>query len=325
MKYRPFGRGGWDVSEIGFGAWGLGGAWWGGRPDDAEALRALHRAADLGINFIDTALVYGEGHSERVIGRFLKERRAPLRVATKVPPKNHRWPADPRLPVRDAFPNEWIISCAENSLGNLGLERLDLLQLHVWSDHWMAQMDDWARAVETLKKSGKIRLWGVSVNNHAPDNALALVRSGLADSVQVIYNIFDQTPAERLFPLCREKNVAVIVRVPLDEGGLTGTLTPDTVFDDGDFRKNYFKGPRLLETVRRVENLRPLLRGKTETLPQAALKFCLSQPAVSTVIPGMRKASRVEENVCAVDGPLFSEDTLAALKAHAWPRNFYID
>ncbi|MBI4396245.1 MAG: aldo/keto reductase [Elusimicrobia bacterium] len=321
MRYRPFGKTGLEVSEIGFGAWGIGGSMWGKTVDDASSVNALHRALDLRINFFDTALAYGMGHSEQLIGQVLKERAEDVFIATKVPPKNWKWPASHAVPVKEVFPENWIVECAEKSLRNLGVERLDLLQFHVWSDTWMDQ-DGWWDAVDKLKKDGKVRLWGVSINNHEPDSALRLAGSGKADSVQVIYNIFDPSPAEALFPLCREKGVAVIVRVPFDEGGLTGAFTRETKFEEGDFRRDYFSG-RLADVVERVEKLKPLLLKEAGSLPEAALKFCLSHPAVSTVIPGMRKAEHVEANVRASDGKTLSCETLDRLKEHAWPRDFY--
>jgi aryl-alcohol dehydrogenase-like predicted oxidoreductase len=246
----------------------------------------------------------------------LRETKASVYIASKIPPKNMRWPAGHNIPARETFPPEWIVSNVEQSLRNLGVERLDLVQFHVWSDTWMKQ-DDWWEAVEKLKRQGKIRFWGVSINDHEPDSALELVRSGRADSVQVIFNIFDQSPVRHLFPLCREKSVAVIARVPFDEGSLTGTFTENTVFEEGDWRADYFKG-RLPEIVARVSQIKPLLSDQAPSFAQAALKFCLSFPAVSTVIPGMRKVSNVEQNVLASDGRLLPPDLLERLKPHAF-------
>jgi aryl-alcohol dehydrogenase-like predicted oxidoreductase len=323
MKHRVFGRAGAPVSEIGYGGWGIGGSWWG-KADDAAALAALRRAVELGIDVFDTALVYGWGHGEKLMGRAIREAgRDRIFVASKVPPKDRRWPARNDTPAADAFSGDWIARCAETSLENLGVERLDLLQFHVWSDRWMEETDVWLPAVQGLKAAGKVRFWGVSLNDHEPDNGLKLVASGLADSVQVIYNVFDQAPAARLLPLCREKGVAVIVRCPFDEGSLTGAFTPDTRFDEGDFRRNYFNPARMPEVLSRVEALRPLLAAEGRTMPQGALKFCLSHPAVTTVIPGMRRVSRVEENVRAADGAPLSPALLDELKSHAWARNFY--
>ena len=323
MHDRPFAKTGWRVSDIGVGTWAMGG-WWGPL-DDRRSLAALRLALERGVNFIDTALVYGAGHSERLIGKVLKGRtsRKPVYVATKIPPKNFEWPARASTPAAAAFPASWIIQCTEQSLKNLRAECVDLQQFHVWTDRWLTD-SEWYEAVQRLKRQGKIRAFGVSINDHDPHSALELVRSGLADSVQVIYNIFDQSPAAQLLPLCRAKKVGVIVRVPFDEGGLTGALTPSTAFHPEDWRHRYFRGERLRETVERAERLRFLIRREITTLPQAALKFCLSHPAVSTVIPGMRRPEHVAENCAAGDGKPLTPRELAQLAAHAWPRNFYV-
>lgn len=321
MQYRALGNTGLQVSVIGIGSWAWGGLW--GPRDDRTALEALRRAVDLGVNFMDTALLYGEGHSERLIGKALPALpRRPV-VATKIPPKNYEWPAKSSTPLKDAFPTSWVVRCTERSLKNLQVDCLDLQQFHVWTDAWLWQTE-WRQAVDRLKREGKIRHFGVSVNDHEPASALELVRSGQAETIQVIYNIFDQTPAEELLPLCQQRNVGVIARVPFDEGGLTGSLALSTTFHRQDWRRRYFAGEKLRETVERVERLKPvLLKGATRTIAQGALKFCCSHPAVSTVIPGMRGASHVEENLAVADEPVLDAQTLAALKPHAWPRNFY--
>jgi aryl-alcohol dehydrogenase-like predicted oxidoreductase len=322
MNKRTLGRTGLPVSEIGFGAWGIGGAQWIGATED-ESLRALHRAVDLGLNFVDTALAYGKGESERIIGRLLKDRRdAEILVATKIPPKNLAWPASPEVPVSAVFPAEHIARMCEKSLKNLDVERIDLLQLHVWHDRFLDQ-DGWRDAFLGLKKAGKVRFLGISVSEHDADSALRAASSGLFDAMQILYNIFDQRPADRLLPLCREHGVGVLARVPFDEGGLTGTITPATTFPEGDFRTDYFGGDRRRQVSERAEALKTLLDGEAKTLPELALRFCLSHDAVTTVIPGMRKTSRVLENCAAGDGRRLSPGLLAALKHHAWPRNFY--
>ena len=321
MRYRVFGKTQWQVSEIGAGTWGMGGMW--GAVDDAEAVRALHRALECGITFIDTAKAYGDGHAEAVIAEALAARSETVCVATKIPPKNMEWPARHEVSVEETFPAAWIIRCTEQSLRRLRRETIDLQQLHVWAPGWFAQRDAWWPAVAQLKRQGKIRAFGISINDHEPNTALELVASGLVDSVQVIYNIFDQTPAEQLFPLCERHRVGVIARVPFDEGSLTGTLTKDTTFAPEDWRADYFRGERLGETVRRVERLTFLLREEIHTLAQGALKFCLSHPAVSTVIPGMRRSAHVEENCAVSDGIPLHASELRQLHAHVWPRNFY--
>jgi aryl-alcohol dehydrogenase-like predicted oxidoreductase len=321
MKFRPLGRTGIEVSEIGYGAWGIGGAMWGGADDD-ESIQALQRAIDLGLNFIDTALAYGQGRSERLVGQVVRERAETIYVATKVPPKNLIWPAPAGIPVEDAFPGEHIRSCAERSLSNLGLERIDLLQLHVWSDEWVEQ-GDWRETVDALRSEGKIGFFGISINDHQPHNALRMVESGAVDSVQVIYNVFDQSPEDELFPVCREHGVGVIARVPLDEGGLTGRIGPDTEFAEDDFRGHYFGGERKRELAERVEAITANLGIADDELAEVALRFVLGEPAVSTVIPGMRSVRNVERNVAASDGRGIPEGWREKLRAHRWVRNFY--
>lgn len=320
MKYRSLGRTGFEVSEIGYGAWGIGGKQWLGGSDD-ESLDALRRAIELGVNFIDTALAYGDGHSEQLVGQVVRATRHPIYVATKVPPKNRIWPAQPGVPIGRVFPYDYIMRCAEESLGNLKLDAIDLLQLHVWNPEWIGD-DDWRRAFEELKRSGKVRAVGISINDHQPDSALEIIHTGLIDTVQVIYNVFDQTPERTLFPLCLEKKIGVLARVPLDEGALTGHITPQTTFPDGDFRNFYFKGDRKQQVVEHVDALRRDL-GKDANLPETALRFVLSHPAVSTVIPGMRTVRHAESNAALSDqGPL-PKETLEILKLHSWDRNFY--
>lgn len=319
MLYRQLGKTGIEVSEIGFGAWGIGGGW--GERDDKTALAALERALELGLTFIDTALGYGEGHSERLIGQVVRESGKEVVVATKVPPKNRIWPAQKGSSLMETFPRDYVLECTDRSLENLGMERVDVMQFHVWDDAW-AEQDEWRETVSELKSSGRVRAFGLSINDHEPDNALAALETGLVDTVQVIYNIFDQTPQERLLPACLRLGVGVIVRVALDEGGLTGAIGPETQFEEGDWRETYFKGERKREVYERTQAL-AFLTEDGSSLAEAALRFTLSHPAVSTVIPGMRSPGRVEQNVAVSDGQLLSVKTLEELKAHAWPRNFY--
>ena len=321
MKYRKLGRTNYEISEIGYGAWGIGGALWQGAKDD-ESIAALRRAIELGLNFIDTALAYGDGHSEKLVGQVVRTTGHKIYVATKVPPKNELWPARPGIGIEQVFPYDYIVRSTEQSLRNLGLETIDLQQLHVWNPEWIGR-DEWRRAFDDLKRSGKVRAVGVSINDHQPDSALELIRTGLIDSVQVIYNIFDQSPERNLFPLCLERNIGVLARVPLDEGALTGRITEDSTFAPGDFRNHYFGGDRKRQVVERVNALRGDLAGTDGDLPETALRFCISHPAVSTVIPGMRSLRNVEAN-CAVSekGPL-APQILGVLRRHAWERNFY--
>jgi aryl-alcohol dehydrogenase-like predicted oxidoreductase len=321
VNYRRLGRTGIEVSEIGFGAWGIGGRQWLGG-NDHESLRALRLALDRGINFIDTALAYNEGHSERLIGQVVKESPDRVWIATKAPPKNRIWPAQPGVEIEEVFPYRYIVECTETSLRNLGVERIDLQQLHVWNPEWIAR-EEWRRAAEDLKAAGKIAHFGISINAHQPDSALTVVDTGAIDTVQVIYNIFDQTPEDSLFPKCLQHDVGVLARVPLDEGALTGTIRENTEFAEGDFRASYFRGERKRQVVERVAALQKNLTDVTGSLPEIALRFCLSHQAVSTVIPGMRKVANVEANSSvSAKGPL-SKEVLARLKQHAWTKNFY--
>ncbi len=321
MHYRTLGRTGFHVSEIGYGAWGIGNSGWLGA-DDQESLRALQKAIDFGVNFIDTALAYGDGHSEQLVGQIVRSHSQKIFVATKVPPKNGQWPAPEGVAVSEVFPKEYILSSAERSLHNLGMETIDVLQFHVWQDDWVGQ-GDWLEAIQQLKEQGKIRFFGISINDHQANNGLRLVESGLVDTVQVIYNIFDQTPEDRLLPTCATYNVGVIARVPFDEGGLTGRITPDTKFDEGDFRNGYFRGERKQEVADHVASITADLGITQDKLPETALRYILSNPAVSTVIPGMRSIKNAEKNTAVGDGRGLSPDKVRILKNHRWDRNFY--
>jgi aryl-alcohol dehydrogenase-like predicted oxidoreductase len=320
MNYRKLGRTNLEISDIGYGAWGIGGIQWLGGRDD-ESLAALRRAIELGVNFIDTALAYGDGHSEQLVGQVVRETGRPVYIATKVPPKNRIWPAKAGSPIRDVFPYEYIIQAAEESLRNLAMETIDLLQLHVWTSEWV-ECDEWKRAFEDLKRSGKVRFAGISLTEHDPDSGLAAVESGLIDAVQVIYNVFDQSPETNLYPACRKHDVGVLARVPLDEGGLTGNVNESTVFPENDFRGWYFRGDRKKETSGRVDALKRDL-GPGVNLAETALRFCLSHPAVTSVIPGMRTVRHAESNAALSDQGALPPETMAILRRHAWPRNYY--
>jgi aryl-alcohol dehydrogenase-like predicted oxidoreductase len=320
MKYRTLGRTGLNVSEVGFGAWGIGKAAWIGA-DDAVSLQALKAARDSGINFFDTALVYGRGESERLIARAFG-RSDEIVTATKVPPQNGAWPARAGTRLKQAFPRRHVLECLTTSLRNLQRESVDIFQFHVWSDEW-GRDPEWHRLVDEIRGAGKARFIGISVNDHQPENVLETLQSGLIDTVQVIYNLFDQSPEERLFPYCAERNIGVIARVPFDEGSLTGSIRPDSVFPEGDFRNRYFAGERKQQVWNRVQRLSADAGIELDQLPNLALRFCLSHPAVKTVIPGMRSPDHVWANSSASDeGPL-SPDLLRKLKEHRWSRNFY--
>jgi aryl-alcohol dehydrogenase-like predicted oxidoreductase len=297
--------------------WGMGG--WTGS-DDEESLRALHRAIELGCTFFDTAWVYGQGRSEKLLGATLKSHpNQKLIVATKIPPKNMRWPARDAYPIGETYPPDHIRAFTEKSLDNLGVDVIDLQQFHVWSDTW-ADDDGWKRAIDDLRTSGLVRAVGISINRWEPANVIRALDTGLIDCVQVVHNIFDQAPEDELYPYCREHDIAVIARVPFDEGSLTGTLTKDSRWPEGDYRNLYFTAGTLPETLARVERLEPLVPADMD-LPELALRFILEHPAVSTVIPGMRRPAHVERNLAASDGERLPPRLVEALRSHRWDRN----
>lgn len=316
MKYRKFGRIGWQVSEIGYGMWGMGG--WTGS-DDEESLAALQRSVDLGCNFFDTAWVYGNGRSEGLLGKLVKanpDKR--LYTATKVPPKNLQWPTLPEYSLEDCYPPDHIEEYVHKSLANAGIESFDLVQLHTWNDDW-ADRRSWSDKFDDLMRQGLIGSCGISINRWEPWNGIKAVKTGRIDSVQVIYNIFDQNPEDELFPACREMDVAVIARVPFDEGTLTGTITKETTFPEEDWRHVYFAPENLIPSVDRAEALKPLIP-EGSSMPEMALRFILSEPAVSTIIPGMRKIKNVEANIAASDAGPLPDELVAKLREHRWVR-----
>jgi aryl-alcohol dehydrogenase-like predicted oxidoreductase len=316
MQYRKFGRTGWQVSDIGYGMWGMGG--WSGSNDD-ESLASLQRSVDLGCNFFDTAYVYGNGRSENLLGQLVRANPGKkLYTATKIPPKDMQYPTPADAPLEQCYPPEHIEEFLHKSLKNAGLESFDLLQIHTWNDSW-ADDDRWSDALDSLKKQGLIGACGISINRWEPWNGVKAVRSGKIDSVQVIYNIFDQNPEDALFPACREMDVAVIARVPFDEGTLTGTLTKDTTFPEGDWRAGYFTPENLIPSVERADALKPLV-AENSSMAEMALRFILSNETVSTIIPGMRKLKNVEANTAASDRGKLSEELLEELKKHRWVR-----
>jgi aryl-alcohol dehydrogenase-like predicted oxidoreductase len=316
MRYRTFGRLGWQVSEIGYGMWGMGG--WSGADDD-RSRQALQRAVEVGCNFFDTAWAYGAGHSERLLGELVLANPAKrIYTATKIPPKNRQWPSRRGDQVANAFPPDHIREYTEKSLANLGLPSVDLIQFHVWEDAW-ADDEGWQRATADLKREGLVNGVGISINRWEPWNALRTIKTGSIDSVQVIYNIFDQAPEDDLFPACRAHNIAVIARVPFDEGTLTGTLTKESRWPEGDWRNSYFVPENLAPSVEHAEALKPVVPDGM-TMAQMALRFVLSNPDVSTTIPGMRTVTRVEENIATSDAGPLSEDLLARLRPHRWDR-----
>lgn len=316
MKYRQFGRTGWMVSEIGYGMWGMAG--WTGS-DDEESLKSLQYAADNGCNFFDTAWAYGEGRSEKLLGQLVRSNSdKKLYTATKIPPKNMKWPSQREFTLDDTFPPDYIEQRVNESLEHAGLGSFDLMQFHVWEDSWLDD-DRWQIKMEDLKRQGLFNAIGISINRWEPENGVRAVRSGLIDAVQVIYNIFDQNPEDELFPACAEMNVAVIARVPFDEGTLTGTLTKESKWDEGDWRNIYFVPENLIPSVERADALKPLVP-ENMTMAEMALRFILNNPNVSTIIPGMRKIKHAESNIAASDKGSLSEALHTQLLKHRWER-----
>ena len=317
MNYRRFGRTNWKVSEIGYGMWGMGS--WSGSSDE-ESLVALQRAVDLGCNFFDTAWAYGEGHSETLLGRIVRaNKEKKLYTATKIPPKNLQWPSRRGSALDDCFPPEHIDKYVHSSLENSGLDSFDLIQFHVWEDAWVED-DRWAKKMDELRSEGLIKAVGISINRWEPWNGVRTVKSGLIDSVQVIYNIFDQNPEDELFPACVEMDTAVIARVPFDEGSLTGTLTKTSSWPEGDWRNIYFVPENLIPSVERADALKPIAERAGINMPTMALRFILGHPVVSTIIPGMRKLAHVDSNIDTSDVGRLSDDLLAELTEHRWDR-----
>lgn len=336
MRYRTLGKTGLKVSEVGVGTWQLAGIPWGwDAPDEAESMRALYRFVELGGNFIDTAWVYGRvdevevqagKHSaEELIGKFIKESgdRDKVIVATKIPGKNRKWPALRGIPISEVFPDSYIEEMVDSSLQALGIDSIDLMQFHVWQDDF-AKEDGWKNTIQRITKSGKVRHWGISINDYQPSNCLQTLDTGLISTIQCIFNIFHQKPTEKLLLYVKEHNIGLIIRVPLDEGGLSGKLTLESTFDD-ELRSIYFSKQRLVEFMPRIRNLEKLLGEEAKTLPELALRYLLSWDEVSVVIPGTRKVKNVEANASVSDGRKLSLTLMEELKKHVWERNFYVD
>jgi len=325
MKNRPFGKHGFDCSEIGFGAWAIGGGW--GAQADADSIESLNRALDLGCNFIDTAAGYGNGRSEKLIAQVLRERAAAGKtekvfVATKTPPSPGIWPPSPYCKAEERYSEAYLRENIAQRCAFLGTERLDLLQLHTWTRAWNRNPTPF-KVLRDMQREGKIGLIGVSTPEHDQNSVIDLMRGGWIDSVQVIYNFFDQEPAAELLDVAMEHGVGVIVRVAFDEGVLTGKFNADTQFPSDDFRSSYFAGDRLGRAVQRAEAIREDISSTGLSMAQAALKFVLAHPAVSTVIPGIRNLAQAEANCAASDLPDLAPDLLEKLRRHNWRRGFW--
>jgi aryl-alcohol dehydrogenase-like predicted oxidoreductase len=316
MKYRRFGRKNWQVSEIGYGMWGMAG--WTGS-DDEQSLRSLQIATDLGLNFFDTAWAYGDGHSEKLLGQVIRNNpQKRLYTATKIPPKNRKWPSRREFSLDDCYPPDYIEEYVHRSLKNMDVDTIDLIQFHTWEDSWVAD-DRWSKKMDQLLQAGKILSVGISINRWEPWNGVQAVNSGLIDAVQVIFNIFDQNPEDELFPACQKNDVAVIARVPFDEGTLTGTLTLESKWPAGDWRNSYFVPENLKSSIEHAELLKPVVP-KDMSMPEMALRFILNNPTVSTIIPGMRKLEHVHKNIATSDSGPLPEQLFKVLKHHRWDR-----
>lgn len=316
MKYRRFGRTNWEISEIGYGMWGMGG--WT-ESDDEQSAKSLDLAVERGVNFFDTAWGYGEGHSERLLGQLVK--RHPdkkLYTASKIPPKNFQWPAKPGYTFEESYPASHIKEYTEKTLRNLDGETIDLMQFHTWDDGW-AEREEWQRAVEDLKKEGKVQAMGISMNRWEPENGIKALQTGVLDAVQVIYNIFDQAPEDKLFPLCEKLDIGVIARVPFDEGTLTGNIHKDTTFPEDDWRSTYFVPENLEASAERADRLRRVVP-EGMTMAEMALRFITMNKTLGTMIPGMRKQRNVKANTAVSDGKGLPEDIYRELRKHRWDR-----
>jgi aryl-alcohol dehydrogenase-like predicted oxidoreductase len=321
MRYKKFSKSDISVSQLGYGTWGIGKTYWGGA-DDEESKRSLLLSVEKGVNFFDSALIYGNGHSERLLGEVEKVCGKKLFITSKIPSKKMEWPARESSSLQESFPEDQIIRMTERSLRNLNREYIDLQQFHVWNDKW-ADRDEWKEAVLKLKKSGKVKFFGISVNDHQAENGIEAARTGLIDSIQVIFNIFDQSPIDKLFPFCSENNISVIARVPFDEGSLAGAVKSDTVFPRGDFRNKYFAGVRKNEVWKRVQEIWNDVKEEADSIAEASLRYVISFDAVTTVIPGMRKAENLLKNIDSINKGALSSELIERLKKHRWIRNFY--
>lgn len=316
MKYRKLGRTGWNVSEIGHGMWGMG-SW--KDSDDKESLEVLHRSVELGVNFFDTALVYGNGHSEKLLGQLIRDyTNKKLYITTKIPPKNFKWPMEPTYSLDETFPSDHMKEYVQKSMKNLGVEQIDLVLLHGWDDVWTKD-ERWQKTVTELKKQGLIKAFGISIDRWEPENAIQAVKTGLIDAVEVIYNIFDQAPEDNLFPVCKELNVGVIARVPFDEGTLTDTVTINSKWPEGDWRNSYFGPENLQPSLNHLAALKASLPTNM-SIPELALQFILSNSDISTTIPGMRKVKNINANVTASDKGRLSQELIDRLRSHRWDR-----
>jgi aryl-alcohol dehydrogenase-like predicted oxidoreductase len=323
LQYRTLGQTGWQVSEIAFGGWQLGGDW--GAVDDRASIRTLHHSFDRGINFVDTAELYGAGHSEEVIGEALSQWSGDrIYVATKVQPTVWPDPDDDDPQMRGRYPRWHLRSAVEQALRRLRVERIDLFQLHGWFASGVQALD-WLETLNELRVEGKIEYAGVSLRDYRPDEGVDAAALGLVSSIQVVFNLFEQRPAERLFPAGAATDTAFIARVPFDSGSLIGHWTEATysTWAPGSVPHTLFRGDRFTETLQRANKLKDMCAPYYPTLAEAAMRFTLSSPQVKTVIPGMKNEAEVDMNVAYSDGQQFPSELLEKVATHNWPRNYY--
>ncbi len=320
MKKRKFGAQGPEISEIGFGAWAIGGSW--GEQSEKDSLEGLEAALDRGVNFIDTAAGYGNGKSERIIGKFLKSRSERIYVCTKTPPAPGKWPPSPYCRMEERYSEKYLRENVEERLLNLQMESLDVLLLHTWTRAWNDNPVP-LKILRKMKSEGLIKQVGISTPEHDQNCVIQLMRDGMVDVLQVIYNIFEQEPAAQLFPVARETGTGIIVRVAFDEGVLTGKYTGEETFGPDDFRSNYFAGDRLERGVRRTEKIKKEFKESGYSMPELALKFALSHGAVSTVIPGIRNRQQAIQNTAVSELPELTEKMMLQLREHSWNRGFW--
>ncbi len=325
MQYRILGKTGLKVSSIGCGTWGFANdtdAWVGATKKESEA--ALFLALDQGVNFIDTARVYGEGLAEEWLGEMLqKTSQKQVLVATKMTPLNQQWSGMVGTPISEAFPKQHIIDQVDASLRALRRDYLDVVYFHVWEDEW-SDVPSWKEAVTELTQAGKVRFWGISTNDFQPTNCLKACQTGLISVIMTIFNIFAQEPISELLPAVKKMNLGLVSRVPLDEGGLSGSYTHDTEFPEGDFRQTYFSKDRLVQLNKHLDALRPLIKkSNAKNVAEFALRYVLSFPEVTVAVPGMRRQKYVIANTKVSDLPPLPQGVLEEMPKHAWFRNFY--
>jgi len=319
---RPLGHTGLLVSSVGIGTWAMGSQWSAQRDEDSIA--ALHLALDMGCRLIDTAQAYGDGRSEQLIGRVLRERGERVPVATKVPPMDLDWDTVPGVSnIRDKFPGRYLIERCELSLRNLQTDCLDVYQLHTWCPSWNDETE-WYEAMLKLKEQGKIRAIGISVNDHRPDEANGTIAAGRVDAIQVIYNLLDQRARFQLFPLAREHGVGILARVPLASGALTGTWDEQKTFPPDDWRAEVFTGETLRRTVARVNKLREVATDIGAGMVEFAIRYCLSDPTVSSVIPGARNPRQAETIMRAMQAGPLPQSAIARIE-QLWEEDFRHD